>query len=66
MRLTGIIEAHEYRNRILEGREALRQQLVGRGPSHGAPAPLADASAPVLAKISSQLDEIAALLRERR
>ncbi|MFO0835913.1 MAG: PH domain-containing protein [Phycisphaerales bacterium] len=66
MRLTGIIEAHEYRNRILEGREALRQQLVGRGSSHGAPAPLADASAAMLAKISSQLDEIAALLRERR
>ncbi|MFO0833260.1 MAG: PH domain-containing protein [Phycisphaerales bacterium] len=68
MHLTGIIDAHEFRNRIVEAREALRHQLSHR----------ADASPPageggfdqahlaVLERISSRLDEVAGLLRDRR
>ena len=66
MHLTGIIDAHEFRNRIIEAREALRQQLSGHGAPHVAAPMLPDSSTALLAKISSQLDEITALLRERR
>lgn len=65
MHLTGIIDAHEFRNRIIEAREALRQQLTGRDAAHVA-VPPAESSAAMLAKISSQLDEITAILREGR
>lgn len=65
MRLTGIIDAHEFRNRIIEAREALRQHSAGRGDAGALAAP-GDGSLAVLTRISSQLDEIASLLRERR
>ena len=64
MHLTGIIDAHEFRNRIIEAREALRGQR--------AHAPVADGGAAegvpsaVLERIATRLDEIAALLRDRR
>lgn len=70
MHLTGIIDAHEFRNRILEAREALRQQLrphaahtpasAGEGASQH-PEHLA-----VLVRIATRLDEIAAMMREKK
>jgi putative membrane protein len=54
MHLTGIIDAHEFRNRILVARDALRQQ-------HAPGA--ADAHLEALRAIERQLAEIAALLR---
>jgi membrane protein YdbS with pleckstrin-like domain len=63
MKLTGIIDAHEFRNRIIEAREFLRQQ-------HGGGATTAvsrdDAHLALLTKISTQLDEVTVLLRDRR
>ncbi|MCC6228934.1 MAG: PH domain-containing protein [Phycisphaerales bacterium] len=64
MHLTGIINAHEFRNRIIDAREALRQQLAGHATPNAATPATADSH--MLAKISAQLDEIAALLREGR
>jgi membrane protein YdbS with pleckstrin-like domain len=67
MHLTGIIDAHEFRNRIIEAREALRQQQ--RGGSVLVPTSNVSADDPnlaVLGKISAQLEEIAALLRAGR
>lgn len=64
MQLTGIIDAHEFRNRIIERRDALR---------HGAHAPHAPAIAAqgedqtaLMRAMLARLDEIAMLLRERR
>ena len=64
MQLTGIIDAHEFRNRILERRDALRHgtRPEASGASHGDAAGQAELLRAMLAK----LDEIAALLRERR
>ncbi|NBV64562.1 MAG: hypothetical protein EBR71_08895, partial [Planctomycetes bacterium] len=61
--LTGIIDAHEFRNRIIEAREALRAQRSGH-----AVAGAATGSVPTdaLERIVTRLDEIAALLRDRR
>jgi putative membrane protein len=56
MHLTGIMDAHEFRNRILAARDAIRH-------------PVKDAADPHLAAlqgIQAQLTEIAALLREQR
>ena len=61
MHLTGIIDAHEFRNRILEARERLRGHRAGGTPSATDTVPTA-----TLARIAERLDEIAALLRERR
>lgn len=59
MQLTGIIDAHEFRNRILERRDAMR---------HGTRS--ADAQGPgeveLLRRMAERLDEIATLLRARR
>jgi putative membrane protein len=70
MHLTGIIDAHEFRNRIIEAREMLRQQQRGGGPG-GAPAgvggvPMGDAHLALLTKISGQLDVMTAMMREHR
>ncbi len=67
MHLTGIIDAHEFRNRIIEAREALRQQQRG-GASTGVSddGSKNDAQLAVLEKISSRLDEIAGMMREGR
>ena len=62
MHLTGIIDAHEFRNRILERRDALRHRAHANVPPAAADAGHAELLRSMLAK----LDEIAALLRERR
>jgi len=59
MHLTGIIDAHEFRNRILERRDALRQR------THGATAPDAGQHE-LLRAMLARLDEIASLMRELR
>lgn len=63
MQLTGIIDAHEFRNRILERRDALRH-----GVQNGANAsqPSAAGQTELMQAMLARLDEIAALLRERR
>ncbi len=71
MHLTGIIDAHEFRNRIIEAREALRQQnrgvhgLSGSSTSGAAADGHGAAQLAQLQSISARLEEIAALLRER-
>ena len=57
--LTGIIDAHEFRNRILAAREALRH------PVKGAQTAGEDAQIELLRRIATRLDEVAALLKER-
>jgi len=63
MQLTGIIDAHEFRNRILERRDALRH-----GAQNGANAAQSSTAGQteLMQAMLSRLDEIAALLRERR
>ncbi len=63
MHLTGIIDAHEFRNRIIEAREALRAQRVRQ-----AAAGIETGAVPTetLERIATRLDEIAALLRDRQ
>ena len=62
MHLTGIIDAHEFRNRIIEAREALRAQRVG----HAVAATTGAEPTDTLERIATRLDEIAALLRDRQ
>jgi len=69
MHLTGIIDAHEFRNQIIEAREALRQQHdpqrtgpVLAGDGAGQPSEQIE----VLGRIADRLDEIAGMLREKR
>ncbi len=60
MRLTGIIDAHEFRNRIIEARERLRSQgrgVAGEGKS--------DSQAEVLERIEKRLEEMVGLMRAR-
>ena len=63
MHLTGIIDAHEFRNRIIEAREALRAQRVGHAAAGNATGAVPTET---LERIATRLDEIAALLRDRR
>jgi len=63
MHLTGIIDAHEFRNRIIEAREALRAQRVGHAAAGNATGVVPTET---LERIATRLDEIAALLRDRR
>lgn len=69
MRLTGIIDAHDFRNKILEARDALKQQ--GRAqpaavvPSTTETAFMA-AQLAALQGIERRMDEAIALLRERK
>lgn len=65
MHLTGIIDAHEFRNRIVAAREALRAQRPAAAAATGAVAAEA-VPTEVLERIAARLDEIAGLLRERR
>ena len=60
MHLTGIIDAHAFRNRILAARDALKQPTP-----HIQPASAVDSVA-ALQGIERRLDEIIALLREGR
>src|SRR5262245_7755475 len=65
MRLIGIIDAHAFRTRILQGREAARRSLSGArsivasGPAAG------DEQVELLRAIRARLDEIATMLRQR-
>lgn len=69
MRLTGIIDADDFRNRILEARDALKQR--GRAPSPEA-APSATDNAFMAAQLAAlhgivrRLDEALILLKERK
>ncbi len=60
MHLTGIVDAHEFRNRILAARDALKQQQRGGGQ---APTALADAQLEAMRGIERRLDEIIALMK---
>lgn len=71
MQLTGIIDAQDFRNRILAAREALRAHRAGDASA----APHRDAAEAglqsqeqlrLLRAMSERLDEIAAVLKERR
>lgn len=59
MHLTGIIDAQEFRDKIVAAREAMKSQRPG------APAPAAAAQLAALHAIESRLAEIAGLLRQR-
>ena len=68
MHLTGIIDAHDFRNRILESRDALKQQSM-RVHSDTPAAPLNADSADQLAAlrgIERRMDEIISLMKERK
>ncbi|MCY7389294.1 MAG: PH domain-containing protein [Burkholderiales bacterium] len=69
MHLTGIIDAHNFRNRILEARDALKQQ--GRDPRAAAASSISEnefrvAQLAALHGIERRLDEALALLKERK
>lgn len=61
MHLTGIVDAQQFRNRIMAAREALKPRA---GPAAADPQGAAQLAA--LHAIEARLDEIAGLLRERR
>ena len=63
MRLIGIIDAHDFRNRILQRREAAKRAIaMARGSSEGQPA--SDEQIEVLKDIRSRLDEIVVMMRK--
>ena len=62
MQLTGIIDAHEFRNRILERRDELRHGAARPGPA----AMQGEGQTELMRRMAERLDEIAALLRERK
>jgi membrane protein YdbS with pleckstrin-like domain len=70
MHLTGIIDAHEFRNKILEARDALKQRTYqGRETTNlAAPhdAALTTRQLAALEGIEQRLDEIIGLLKERK
>lgn len=61
MQLTGIIDAHEFRNRILEAREHLRAQARGTSPQASSD----DQVLVALNRIAARLDEITGLMRDK-
>jgi len=67
MHLTGIIDAHDFRNRILEARDALKQQSmrVHSDTAAGAAAGSAEQLA-ALQGIERRMDEIITLLKDRK
>jgi membrane protein YdbS with pleckstrin-like domain len=62
MRLTGIIDAHEFRNLILQKREALRHSAGTMNSGVKAQ----DEQTAILKAIQQRLDEIAALMRQKQ
>lgn len=71
MQLTGIIDAQDFRNRILAARDALRAQRAGGAhttPHHdaGEAGLQSQEQLRLLRAMSERLDEIAAVLKERR
>jgi len=68
MHLTGIIDAHDFRNRILDARDALKQQSM-RVHSDAPAVPVnADSAGQLVALrgIERRMDEIITLLKERK
>ena len=59
MQLTGIINAHDFRNEIMARRDALKSRSAAQGTT-------ADAQLAVLNDIRAKLDELVTLARERR
>ncbi|MBL0124834.1 MAG: PH domain-containing protein [Betaproteobacteria bacterium] len=68
MHLTGIIDAHEFRNRILESRDTLRQQSMRVHSAALAATANADSANQLeaLHGIERRMDEIISLLKERK
>jgi putative membrane protein len=71
MQLTGIIDAQDFRNRILAARDALRAQRAGDASvaAHrdaGEAGLQSQEQLRILRAMSERLDEIAAVLKERR
>ena len=69
MHLTGIIDAHDFRNRILDARDALKQR--GRDPHAAAASSISEsefrvAQLAALPGIERRLDEALTLLKERK
>ncbi len=60
MHLTGIVDAHEFRNRILAARDALKQRQRGGGQVEAA---ASDAQLEAMRGIERKLDEIIALMK---
>jgi membrane protein YdbS with pleckstrin-like domain len=64
MQLVGIIDAHAFRQQILDRRRALKNRSQPSAtPVHAATTPGADEQLRLLTRISERLDEIAQLLR---
>ncbi|WP_181373225.1 PH domain-containing protein [Massilia glaciei] len=63
MHLTGIVDAQQFRNRILAARDALKQQQRGGPPNADA---ASDAQTEALRGIERKLDEIISLMRRER
>jgi putative membrane protein len=68
MHLTGIIDAHDFRNRILESRDALKQQSMRVHSDESAAPANADSADQLVALrgIERRMDEIISLLKDRR
>jgi hypothetical protein len=64
MQLIGIIDAHAFRQQILDRRRALRNRVQPAAPVPTEPAELPE-QVRLLRGISGRLDEIAELLRKR-
>lgn len=64
MRLVGIIDAHDFRDRILEGRQKLRQRQHAHDVTPNVAGTGVDSNA-ALQRIQASLDEIVALMRAR-
>jgi membrane protein YdbS with pleckstrin-like domain len=60
MHLTGIVDAHEFRNRILAARDRLKQEQRGPAPASSA---ASDAQLEALRGIERKLDQIIALMQ---
>jgi len=58
--MTGIIDAHEFRNSILERRDELRHGVAKPAVAQG------ESQTELMKRMVERLDEIAGLLREQR
>lgn len=62
MHLTGIVDAHDFRNRILAARDALKQRQRGDSVAAGA---ASDAQLEAMRAIERKLDDIIALMKAK-
>ncbi len=65
MHLTGIIDAHEFRNRILEHREALKQKNTPHALPGGATGTQADDQIVLLQSIDRKLEQLIEVMKNR-